>query len=153
MPIGDNFILRLGDLYNFKGKTIKEIADGQYWFSQGISVYILKNDEDESGDLLATELSMTTILKQYPHIADCKVLMENDFYGMKVVRISLPQPKDKIDKNKILEGLKFHLHPEETIEDGETWTEHCFRCPYYPKHDCTRALLSDCEKLLLEETK
>ena len=136
---------------NFKGKTLKEIADGQYWFSQGVSVYVLQNEEDLTGKEIANELSVKSIIKQYPYLENCKVKYENDFYGIHVLRIMLPAPKEISIKDKVLDGLKHHLHPEDTTNDGETWTEHCFHCPYYEAKDCIRTLLSDCEKLLMEE--
>lgn len=156
MSMTDNRENYFDDYTCLKGKTLKEIADLQYWFSNGVSVFVLENENDDTGHEIGTELSVGMILKEHPYLASCEVKYENDFYGIKVLRVAIPTyliKKEKIDKGKVIEGLRHHLHPDRTTKDGETWTEHCFHCPYYNNADCVKALLTDCEKLILEGDK
>lgn len=137
-----------------KGKTLREIADQQYWFNQGVSLYVLQDENDDTGKEVGMELSVSMLIKQFPYLEHCKVKYENDFYGIQVLRVALPPiTKEEIDKGKVIDGLRHHIHPDQTTNDGETWTEHCFHCPYFYETDCVKKLLSDCEKLILEGDK
>ena len=49
--------------------------------------------------------------------------------------------------NKIKKGLSFCLAAPGTY-DG-TWTEHCFKCPYYNYSYCKQELLKDCQTYIL----
>lgn len=150
MSIGNMKSIPLG----LKGKTLREIADLQYWFSQGVSLYLLQDENDDVGKEVGMEKTVGMLIKQFPYLEHCKVKYENDFYGIQVLRVELPPvTKERIDKGKVIDGLRHHIHPDQTTNDGETWTEHCFHCPYYSHVDCVKALLTDCEKLILEGDK
>lgn len=150
MSIGNMKSIPLG----LKGKTLREIADLQYWFSQGVSLYLLQDENDDVGKEVGMEKTVGMLIKQFPYLEHCKVKYENDFYGIQVLRVELPPvTKERIDKGKVIDGLRHHIHPDQATNDGETWTEHCFHCPYYSDDDCVKKLLADCEKLILEGDK
>lgn len=75
--------------YNCIGKTLSEIAkETPISFSGGYSVFLLQDETDTTGKEIDMSYSVMAILKKHPEIANYKVKLENDFYGMTVLRVT-----------------------------------------------------------------
>jgi hypothetical protein len=75
-------------MYNPIGKTLAEVAqETSASFNGGYEVFLLADDTDDIGVIVDTSYSVKAILNNHPELADYKVKLENDFYGMTVLRV------------------------------------------------------------------
>lgn len=76
------------------GKTLKTLAkELPADFHHGYSVYLLKNEKDDTGILVDDSFSISSILKKHPELSDAKVKLVNDYYGTTVLRVLGTQDK------------------------------------------------------------
>lgn len=73
--------------YNFIGRTLIDIHRACGVNFDGYSVFVLQDENDDTGIRLGESISIGLILKDNPQYANCKVKYENDFYGTKVLRV------------------------------------------------------------------
>lgn len=74
-------------LYNPIGKTLAEVHEDYVYNIGGYSVFVLQDEKDRLGEPLDEDFSVGLILKRHPEYANCKVKYENDFHGIKVLRV------------------------------------------------------------------
>ena len=73
---------------SYIGKSLVEVAkETDVNFRGGYSVYVLQNENDETGRHIDTSWSVAGILREHPEILDYKVKFENDFFGTTVLRV------------------------------------------------------------------
>ncbi|MEE1504553.1 MAG: hypothetical protein UGF89_09965, partial [Acutalibacteraceae bacterium] len=64
------------------GKTLEILAkELPADFHHGYSVYLLKNEKDDTGVLIDDSFSVSSILRNHPELSDAKVKLVNDYYG------------------------------------------------------------------------
>lgn len=68
------------------GKTIQELWE-QGWgrFSQ-VGVFVLKDEDDDTGKRLDEAFGLRSILNAYPYIADYEVKFHNVYCGEQIIR-------------------------------------------------------------------
>lgn len=79
---------KCGDDMIYIGKPLVEVAkETDPDFRGGYSVYVLQNENDDTGKHIDTSWSVRAILRKHPEISDYKVKFENDFFGTTVLRV------------------------------------------------------------------
>lgn len=74
-------------MYNPIGKTLLQVAQECGPNINGWGVFVLQSKDDTVGKEVGMDFSIMTILKQYPHLANYSVKMENDFFGSTILRV------------------------------------------------------------------
>ena len=73
---------------SYIGKALVEVAkETDADFRGGYSVYVLQNENDETGKHIDTSYSVRAILREHPEIANYNVKFNNDFFGTTVLRV------------------------------------------------------------------
>ena len=72
---------------HYVGKTLSELADqtGVSW--QPIHVFVLEDEEDDTGKHLMAAYSLRQIITAHPAAAAATVVTANDYYGDIVLRV------------------------------------------------------------------
>ena len=73
--------------YDPIGKTLEEVAKDCEVNLSGYAVFVLRHEEDTTGEPLDESISIRLILLQHPEYKDYVVKYTNDFYGMTVLRV------------------------------------------------------------------
>lgn len=73
--------------YSSIGKTLSEIQKDCGYNPNGYAVFLLFDENDNRGKLIAEDFSIGDILHEFPEYAELKVKLENDFYGETVFRV------------------------------------------------------------------
>lgn len=72
---------------NCVGKTLLEIHLEYGIDFSGYSIFVLKDENDETGEQIDENISIGIILRKHPEYAAYKVKYVNDFFGMTVFRV------------------------------------------------------------------
>lgn len=75
-------------LKSYEGKTLKSLAkELAADFYNGYSVFVLQDENDNTGVNVDESFSLGDILKKHPELSDMVVKTVNDFYGLTVFRV------------------------------------------------------------------
>lgn len=96
----------------FLGKTLKEIAAKSDPNFKGFVVFILKDDQDDTGRRVESCFHIRHFLQKHPEMANYKVKIANDYYGETILRV------------KEVKRMKMRLCFKLTVpdEDGEDFS-------------------------------
>lgn len=96
----------------FLGKTLKEIAAKSDPNFKGFVVFILKDNQDDTGWRVESCFHIRHFLQKHPEMANYKVKIANDYYGETILRV------------KEVKRMKMRLCFKLTIpdEDGEDFS-------------------------------
>ena len=80
----------------YVGKTIGELSEELGYSEKGYSVYILTSTdprtfEGSAGTLCMEHPSLKCIIKTHSELKNAIVAADNDFYGIQVLRVRLPE--------------------------------------------------------------
>lgn len=71
----------------FIGKTLREIAEKSDLNFKGYVVFVLKNDQDDTGRRIESCFHVRHLLHKHPELADNKVKIAYDYYGETILRV------------------------------------------------------------------
>lgn len=75
-------------MYNPIGKTLAEVAkETSPSFNYGYEVFLLADETDTTGTSVDGSYSVRAILENHPELSNHIVKLENDFYGITVLRV------------------------------------------------------------------
>lgn len=58
---------------------------------QGYRVYMLRNQADTDGQLIAHDYELSRILRDHPELRRCRVAKQEDYYGITIFRVRRPE--------------------------------------------------------------
>ena len=80
--------------YNPIGKTLDQICtEFKSWYPAGVSIFVLRENEEATGVEVANEFSLGLILHEHPRLRDAVVEFTNDYLGVTVYRVRLEDKK------------------------------------------------------------
>ncbi len=71
----------------FIGKTLREIAENSGPNYKGYVVFVLRDDQDDTGRRIEACFHLRHLLNKYPGLADCTVKIAYDYYGETILRV------------------------------------------------------------------
>lgn len=81
--------------YDPVGRTLEDVLSEGTYYSQGVSVFVLADDRDTVGKMMAEDFSLMAILKNHPELRDAKVVRHEDFFGESVFRVEMSNNEEE----------------------------------------------------------
>lgn len=79
--------------YDLVGRMLEEVTEEGAIYTQGVAVFVLSDNEDTIGKMVAEDFSLRTILNKHPELRTSRVVSHNNFFGESVFRVKKEETK------------------------------------------------------------
>lgn len=73
------------------GKTIGDLARCTGLNHYGYSVFVLRNDADDTGRRAGEDYTLRNLVQRFPHLRNYVVKIAYDYYGQYILRVYKPE--------------------------------------------------------------